>query len=223
MILGPMLSSRPVRTTTAGLLTAGLLLAASNARAGEAAAGAQVDASARVTAVPAPDPDASSSTLEEYFADLRQEIAGVRERLRAAHTEGDDEAEATLQADLDAKLQFFEDERKRLDIGRLDTSFDDNRAMAIAGIVLLVVGGASALTSLGFALGYGLTDLDGDANEDLAWTSLGLAGVSLGTIIPGAILYSVSGSPAVAGVRVAPYVAFGSGSVAPGLVLNGSF
>ncbi|NUO47615.1 MAG: hypothetical protein HOV80_02035 [Polyangiaceae bacterium] len=154
-----------------------------------------------------PDPPeigAPPAEVEVYLSELKAEADIAKERAKAARR-SDDEAELRLEAE-EAKV-FYTVERDRLT--------ERNVGMIAGGGTLVGLGVASFVASFVLVIGWGISAIDGDADDEYGWASLGCLGgtlVGIGAGVPLIVIGSIREPKQASDAKVTAPTPFGVGT-----------
>lgn len=128
----------------------------------------------------APEVGDPPEEIREYIAKLDAKVRALKAKLKSAKRSGDADRILELESDLAEAKARYESERDRLT--------ERNVGMIAGGATLVGLGSASFVASLVLVIGWGLSAIDGNPEDEYGWASLGclaggVVGVAAGTPI----------------------------------------
>lgn len=134
----------------------------------------------KTSAIPTP-PEAGAPEAEvvEYIRALRRDVRTTQADFNAARASDDADEVLRLREELKEKKQFLSEEESRL--------YPKDTGLVAGGAILTALGSASLLSSLILLIGWPISGVDGDFDDELGWASLGCLGggvLGLGAGIP---------------------------------------
>ncbi len=165
-----------------------------------------------------PDPPeigAPPAEVEVYLSELKAEADIAKERSKAARRSGDPDREAELRMEAEEARAFYTVERDRLT--------ERNVGMIAGGGTLVGLGVASFVASFVLVIGWGLSSIDGNPEDEYGWASLGCLGgtiVGIGAGTPLIVIGSIREPKQASDAKVTPPAPFGVGT---GIALTVSF
>lgn len=157
-----------------------------------------------------PDPPeigAPAGEIEIYLSQLKAEVDIAKEKAKAAKRSGDSDREAELRLDAEEAKVFYNVERDRLT--------ERNVGMIAGGGTLVGLGVVSFVASFVLVIGWGISSIDGDPNDEYGWASLGCLGgtvVGIGAGTPLIVIGSIREPKQASDAKVTPPTPFGVGT-----------
>jgi hypothetical protein len=157
-----------------------------------------------------PDPPeigAPPAEVEVYLSELKAEADIAKEKAKAAKRSGDEDREAELRLEAQEAKAFYAVERDRLT--------ERNVGMIAGGGTLVGLGVASFVASFVLVIGWGLSSIDGNPDDEYGWASLGCLGgtlVGIGAGTPLIVIGSIREPKQASDAKVTPPAPFGVGT-----------
>ncbi|NUP11543.1 MAG: hypothetical protein HOW73_36320 [Polyangiaceae bacterium] len=120
------------------------------------------------TRAEAPEVGDPPEEIDNYLQGLKEEIGDLKDRMKEARRNGDADEAIAIREELNERDRFYKDEQDRL------TS--RNTGLIAGGATLSALGGVSIVASLVLVIGYGLSAVDGNADDEYGWGSLACLG-----------------------------------------------